>query len=256
MLSSEATHVLAILVLAVLAMLLAAGFWHWLRGHPHYSAGQRICYFYGYVIARILWRTEVVGRLEMPSDQAAIVVSNHRCPYDPAFIQLAADRVVHWMVAKEYCRHPALAWFFRTVESIPVSRAGVDTAATRAAIRYAQTGDLVGLFPEGRINDSSRLLLPGRPGAALIAIRTGLPIVPCYISGAPVGTTILSTMFVPARTRLTIGRPIDISRFLGREKDRRAIEQLTRLMLQEIACLAGQGEFQPTLAGRRWMADV
>ena len=52
------------------------------------------------------------------------------------------------------------------------------------AIRYAQEGGLVGLFPEGRVNTTDELLLPGRPGAALIALRARVPVIPCYVQGA------------------------------------------------------------------------
>ena len=67
------------------------------------------------------------------------------------------------MVAGEYWKYPVMALVFRTLGCIPVGRRGVDTAATKQAIRLANEGGLVGLFPEGRINTSSELLLPGRP---------------------------------------------------------------------------------------------
>ena len=128
-------------------------------------------YPFNYVMARILWRAKIVGKLQIPPGQGAIIVCNHIGPIDPSFIALSTHRIVHWMVAKEYCSDPTMSWFFTIMQAIPVNRRGVDTAATKLAIRYASQGDLVGLFPEGRINDTDRLLLPGRPGAALIALR-------------------------------------------------------------------------------------
>ena len=115
-------------------------------------------------MARVLWRAEVTGTLDIPPGQGAVIVCNHVGPIDPSFIALASNRIVHWMVAKEFCVHPGMSWFFKIMQAIPVNRRGVDTAATKLAIRYASQGDLVGLFPEGRINDTDRLLLPGRPG--------------------------------------------------------------------------------------------
>ena len=253
MLSSQGTHNLAVVVLIGLAAALAGYVAVWFR-HPYYTPGQRLCYFYGYVLARTLWRAEIRGRLPVTAGPGAVMVCHHPGPYDPAFIQLAAGRVVHWLVAREYYMHPAMAWFFRVVQSIPVSRAGIDTAATRMAIRYAQAGGLVGLFPEGRINTGTALLLPGRPGAALIALRTRVPVIPCYVSGSPNGANLLSAMFTPARTRLIIGQPIDIARFYGRERDRGALEELTKLLLVEIARRAVCNALQPQLAGRRWAA--
>jgi len=251
MLSAEATYVLAVAVLCLLGAVLGGLVIRWFR-HPHYTPAQRICYFYGEVMARVLWRAEVVGHIGLPPGQGAVIVCNHRGPYDPAFVQIVANRVVHWMVAREYCRHPVLSAFLRTAGCIPVSRGGVDTAATKAAIRYVLAGDLVGLFPEGRINTTRRPLLPGRPGAALIAIKARRPIIPCYLTGSPAAGSIVRSMFTPARARLIIGAPMDISPFYGREKDRQAMEELTLALLKRIAHLAGCADFEPQLAGRRW----
>ena len=121
-------------------------------------------YPFNYVMARVLWRAEVTGQLHVTPGQGAVIICNHIGPIDPSFIALATDQIVHWMVAKEYCVHPAMSWFFKIMQAIPVNRGGVDTASTKLAIRYAAQGDLVGLFPEGRINDTGRVLLPGRPG--------------------------------------------------------------------------------------------
>jgi 1-acyl-sn-glycerol-3-phosphate acyltransferase len=255
MLSHHATQILAGATLAGLGVALAATIGWWFR-HPFYTPSQRICYFYGYVIARVLWRAEIRGRFPVPCDHGALIVCNHRSPYDPAFIQIAANRVVHWMVAREYCEHLAFRWFFRIVQSIPVSRGGIDTAATKMAIRYAEQGHLVGLFPEGRINSTPKLLLPGRPGAALIALKARVPVIPCYVGGAPSGSNLWTTMIAPARTVLTVGQPIDLTPFYGREKEREALEELTRMFLAEIAKLAGCAGFQPQLAGRHWKPEI
>jgi 1-acyl-sn-glycerol-3-phosphate acyltransferase len=255
MLSHHATQILAGATLAGLGLALAAAIARWIR-HPSYTPAQRICYFYGYLLARILWRAEVRGRILVHGHQGALIVCNHRSPYDPAFIQIAANRVVHWMVAREYCEHPAFRWFFRTVQSIPVSRAGIDTAATKLAIRYAEQGRLVGLFPEGRINTTAELLLPGRPGAALIALKARVPVIPCYIAGAPSGTNLWSTMITPSHAVLTVGQPMDLTPFYGREKEREALEELTQLFLIEVAKLAGCAHFRPRLAGRHWKPEA
>jgi 1-acyl-sn-glycerol-3-phosphate acyltransferase len=202
-----------------------------------------------------LWRAEVEGSLRVPPDQGAIIICNHRSPFDPAFIQLATRRIVHWMVAREYVSSALTGWFLRIPRVIPVGRGGIDTAATKQAIRLAQNGGLVGLLPEGRINTTEKLLLPGRPGAALVALKSRVPIIPCYVSGSPMGKTILGSLFIPAKVRLVIGRPLDISQYYGQEKNREVLEELTRLFLKEIARLAGVEDYQPDLAGRKWLPE-
>jgi len=211
---------------------------------------QSLLFGFNLVMSRILWRARVSGPLPLRPDEGAVIVCNHRAPIDPAFVYLTTNRVVHWMVAKEYCLHPALAWFFRTCECIAVGRGGIDTSATKTAIRCARNGGLVGLFPEGRINTTEEVLLPGRPGAAMIALRARVRVVPCYVSGSPYDGTTWGCLFMPAKARLKVGRPIDLSEFFGRENDREVLEHLTRRFLSEIARLAGQPDYQPKLAGR------
>jgi 1-acyl-sn-glycerol-3-phosphate acyltransferase len=119
-------------------------------------------------------------------------------------------------------------------------------------MRYARQGDLVGMFPEGRVNTTNRLLLPGRPGAALVALKARVPVIPCYISGSPNDGTTLGFLFMPARTRLIVGQPIDISEYYDHDSDRGVLEQLTLRFMREIARLAGAPNYEPQLAGKRW----
>lgn len=214
------------------------------------TLGQTFWYGINYVIARVLWRAQVRGTLASPSPRGAVVVCNHRSSLDPSFIEIATNRVVHWMVAKEYCNHWAMGRFLRLAEVIPVNRAAQDTQATKMAIRYAQNGGLVGIFPEGRINTTDRFLLPGRPGAAMIALRARVPVIPCYVEGSPYDGTPLGCLLMPARVRVTLGDPIDLSEFYGREDDRDVLQEITKRLLSAIASLAGQPGFQPEVAGR------
>jgi len=211
---------------------------------------QTFWYGVNYAIARFLWRARVAGVLPIPPDRGAVVVCNHRSSLDPSLIEIATNRVVHWMVAKEYFKHWAMGRFLRLAEAIPVGRAGQDIQATKTAIRYAQNGGIIGIFPEGRVNATDRLLLPGRPGAAMVALKARVPVVPCYVEGSPYDGTPLGCLLMPARVQVRFGQPIDLSEFYGREDEREVLQQVTKQILSAIAALAGQPDFQPELAGR------
>ncbi len=256
MLSPEDTDLLATGLLAALGLaLLAIGVVRVLRSPL--TPLQATLYGVNCLLTRILWRTEIRGAMPIPPQQGAVIICNHRSPVDPSFIQLATgQRVTHWMVAREYCEHPLLAWFFRTTRAIPVGRGGIDTAATKMAIRYAEEGELVALFPEGRINVGRELLMPGRPGAALIALKARVPVVPCYCSGVRYDGTMLGALRTPARVRTVIGAPIDLSAYYGREGEREVLEELTLQFLRAIAGLAGRPDFEPGLAGRFYKSDL
>ena len=249
MLSAEIRDFFALCALASVGLVLVGGIVLRLRRSP-FSPAQSLLYALNYAVVRVLWRARISGSLAIPPRQGAVIICNHRCPLDPSFIAVTVLRVVHWMVAKEYCEDPALRWLLRTCGAIPVSRAGSDTAATKMAIRLAQNGELVGMFPEGRINTTDETLLPGRPGVAMIALKARVPVVPCYIHGAPYDGTTLGCLLMPASVKLIIGRPIDLTPYYDRDGEREVLEELTRLFMREVAALGGRPDFQPKLAGR------
>ena len=217
-----------------------------------YEPLQSAIYLANVLLTRVLWRTEIEGQLSIPDGQGAVIVCNHGSPVDPFFIQLMPQRVVHWMVAREYTDMFLLRDFFRATGAIPTNRGGIDTAATKAAIRYASAGQIVGMLPEGRINSTSNLLLGGRPGAALVALRARVPIIPCYIKDAPYDGTFWGCMFMTAKVHLTVGQPIDLSEYFDRRKENGVLQEVTLRVFREIAALAGDSEFEPEVAGRRW----
>ncbi|MEX0819709.1 MAG: lysophospholipid acyltransferase family protein [Pirellulaceae bacterium] len=213
---------------------------------------QGILWLIALLFVRLLWRAQLPRRVPPGSEKGAVVVCNHRSSIDPFFLQVCFDRPMHWMVAREFYENPAFGWFLRACEVIPVSRSGSDLAATRAAIRYAHRGDLVSLFPEGRINLTDQLLLPVRPGAIFVALRARAPLLPCYIEGAPFAGTPSSPFFMPARVSVRFGEVIDLSPYYDRPSSDALVKELLTRVVKSIASLAGQDDFEPVFAGRRW----
>jgi len=228
-----------IFLIALLAALAGAVAWT-LLGPGRYTFVERLLYAPVYALSRILWRVELewiesdsnpriiegdcVSSLVTTRDRqvttrdrhrlladriqsGAVLVANHRCSVDPFFIQLIAGTRVHWMVAGEYFKTPLVGNLLRAFRAIPTNRGGVDTASTKRAIALAKQGKFVGMFPEGRINRTPSPLLSIRPGAALVAVRAGVPMIPIWIEGAPVGPSIFSALFMPAKVRVIVGLP-------------------------------------------------
>jgi 1-acyl-sn-glycerol-3-phosphate acyltransferase len=214
---------------------------------------QAALYLVALFLTRLLWRTKVRGAIHLPAGQGAVVVANHRSSVDPIFIQLGTTRIVRWMVAKEYCEHPALRWLFRAAQSIPVGRGGVDTAATKSAIRECAAGGLIGMFPEGRLNQTEQLMLPGRTGVALIALKAGVPIIPCYIRGAPNKGSVYSPLFMTAKVEVVFGEPIDLSSYVACKREPRLLEEITLQAMTALARLSGDEEFHPSVqSAKQW----
>ncbi|MFP6613378.1 MAG: lysophospholipid acyltransferase family protein [Pirellulales bacterium] len=240
------------LVLTAFAVVVFVRLAMWMARSPFPYRYQLPLFFVNQLLTRVLWRTTVEGHFQLARERGAVIIANHRSSVDPCFIQVVLPRLVHWFVAKEYFGLPLVGRFLKRLLTIPTNRGGTDIAATRKAIRYAQEGSLVGVLPEGRINENDELLLPGRPGAALIALRANVPIVPCYIEGAPYNGTFWGCLFMVARVRVVIGEPIDLSRYQGADFTPELLKDVTISLLKSIATLAGHAEYQPAVAGRRW----
>jgi 1-acyl-sn-glycerol-3-phosphate acyltransferase len=246
-----------------------------LFGPGRYTLLERFLYAPCYVVARILWRVQVAWSPEygagskpeqwqadwLLSDRmqgGGVLVANHCSSMDPFFVQLCAGRRVHWMVASEYFRAPVVGSLLRAFEAIPTHRGGVDTASTKQAMAFARQGRFVGMFPEGRINRTGQPLMTVRPGAALVALRARVPIVPIWIEGAPIGPSIFSALFRAANIRVFVGPPDDWGLREAASSDRAdrsiAEEWIARVMLSSVA-RSGRTVQEVSLAGRHWVKE-
>lgn len=169
----------------------------------------------------------------VPRSGAAILICNHTSGLDPLLIQSTLNRVVVWMMAKEFYDIPWLNPIFRTIEAIPVERSGRDMAATRAAMRALHTGRLLGIFPEGRI-ENTRQLLPFQTGVALMAIKTGVPVFPAYLDGTQRRQTMLQAFLHRHEATLAYGPEVQFDRS---GTDRGTLERATAAMQQAVEAL-------------------
>ncbi len=125
----------------------------------------------------------VEGRENVPATGGAILVSNHLNNADPCIIPGALHRREVTMAKKELFKWPVISLLFRLIGAFPVDRQGADIAAIRQAQSVIHDGILLLMFPEGT-RSRDRQLHKGFPGTALVAYRTGAPIIPIAITGS------------------------------------------------------------------------
>lgn len=241
LLATNASSVLAIVWLGLLLLLAALYFAIQVR-RSEYSFEENLLYLPTFLMGRLLWRVEFTNAAPAELRGGAILVANHKSSVDPFFVQLAARRRVHWMVAKEYCVHPIFGPILRACKVIPTNRSGMDTASTKAAIRITGEGRLVGMFPEGRLNHTRALLLSFRGGAALVASRANVPMIPLLIEGSPYRRTVWSPVFMPANVRITFGQAI---------QPRQDTDEMILEWGRQLANLAGQPNAEVRLIASR-----
>ncbi len=204
------------------------------------------------MLTAFFWRSRVYGRI--PADVAgAVLISNHCSSVDPFFIQMASDRPIGWMVAREFTSGPVIGRILDIFDVIKAGRRGIDTAATKRVIREARSGRLICMFPEGRINTTDQFMLSCRPGAVMVAIRAGVPVIPCYLHNVAFTDEVIHPFHTPARVSLYVGEPIDVVTLSEGKTDKATLQRITRLCIAEIGKLAGLENWEPELAGRNWM---
>ncbi len=195
-----------------------------------------------FVVARLLMR--VLGRLRssgeghVPRRGGVLYCPNHASDADPAAIFVSAPRRC-WMVAKsELFDIPVAGWFFRRFHGLSINRDSADRAALRRIEARLKAGDPVLLFPEGRVSETGRLG-PIQPGAALLALRANVPIIPIGLQNTPgllpYGALLLRPS--PHPVVVTYGPPIHPRDFAHLPRAR-AIAAMTENLGAELARLS------------------
>jgi 1-acyl-sn-glycerol-3-phosphate acyltransferase len=186
------------------------------------------------LISRVWHHTVVLKRPRLPVAGPAILVCNHTSGLDPLLIQSVLDRVVIWMMAKEYYDIKAMTWVFKAIEAIPVDRFGRDSASVRAALRHLHNGRVLGVFPEGRI-ENSREMFPFQTGVAAMAIKTGAPVYPAFLDGTQRNKPMLWAFLWPNRATLAFGPTVELDRS---SSSRENLEAATRKIQDAVQALA------------------
>jgi 1-acyl-sn-glycerol-3-phosphate acyltransferase len=130
-----------------------------------------------WLLIHILCRYRVVGREHIPLQGPVLVVANHLIWYDPLLIGVTFPRRLWFMTKIEIFRVPLVGFGCRISGQIPVHRGESDRASLEQALNYLRRGRAVTIFPEGVVAQHERLLA-AHTGAAMLALRSGVPILP------------------------------------------------------------------------------
>ena len=142
--------------------------------------------FMVWILVHTVYRVRRAGLERVPDDGPAVIVCNHVSYVDALVITAACRRPIRWVMDHRIFRIPFLSFFFRTVRAIPIAPAKEDPEGLKQAYdaiaAALEAGDLVGLFPEGRLTADGEMS-PFRPGIAQIVARTPVPVIPMALSG-------------------------------------------------------------------------
>ena len=167
----------------------------------------------------IIFPRRVTGLENIPAEGGFILCLNHISARDPLFVstRIARKRRMFFLAKKELFNNKILKWVMDHLGGIPIDRGNADLSAIRKSMQVLKEGYGLGIFPQGtRSRDNTPT--PMLNGAAMIALRGGVPVIPAYIDGP---------YHLFHRVDIRFGTPIDFSDF-ARRLDSNTLNEATK----------------------------
>jgi len=176
--------------------------------------------FFKYLLTPFFWlifRPIIIGGENLRIRGKAIFVCNHMSMADPVMLAFASPRIIHFMAKSELFANPVANVFFRALLAFPVNRRQSDMASMKNAIRVLEKGKVFGIFPEGKraVTDD---LDEFEKGAAFLAIRSGAPVVPIYLS---------RDTYKKVRLKMAVGEPILVGSLVATTPKNKLVDVVT-----------------------------
>jgi 1-acyl-sn-glycerol-3-phosphate acyltransferase len=184
-------------------------------------------------IFKVVFRVHVSGKEHVPATGAYVVAPSHRSILDIPFAAYMTRRRIRFMAKKELFKTWIGRTFFNALAAIPVDREVADRAALRAAQQALESGEPVGVFPEGT-RHAGQVLGDMHDGAAYLAQKLGVPIVPVGIGGSE--EIMAKGKLFPRfkKVAVVIGRPIPPTGEAGTAMRRSEVRELTERLRTEL----------------------
>ncbi len=152
-------------------------------------------------------RMHIEGREHLPATGAYVLAPIHRSYVDTPITACVSTRRIRFMGKQEIWKYASVGWLVSALGAFPVNRGHADREALMKCIRILQNGEPLTLFPEGERKDGP-VVHPLFDGAAYVAARVGVPIIPIGIGGSARVMPRHAKFIHPHRVCVVIGEPI------------------------------------------------
>ena len=176
----------------------------------------------------------IEGRENVPPG-GCLIVSNHVSFMDPTTVGWAVAREIYYLGRKSLFKPPFWSWFLPVCNVLPIDRDAHDISGLRRIIKMLKGGHAVMMFPEGTRSPDGQIQA-AEPGAGLIALKAGVPILPVRIFGTyeSLSRHVKRLRFHPIR--VVIGKPY-LPIGTENRKDKDIYARVSQEMLDKISQL-------------------
>ena len=198
-----------------------------------------IAYNLLFLLARWLFKLEIIGQNHVPKKTGVLIVSNHISYLDPLFLGTAVGRELNFMARESLFRNRFFGTLIREVNAFPVKRGQPDRTALKKALSLMKEKEALLIFPEGTRGTGDKMRKP-RQGAGFIAYWADCPVIPAYIKGTEIALPRNAKKVRLTKVVVAFGKPIDINKFKNVSNRRRAYSLIAQEIIDKIALLKGE----------------
>lgn len=156
--------------------------------------------------------------------------ANHNSMLDMFFLGFNLDRWIYWMAKEELFKNPFSALIFKSLGAFPVKRGAVDIGSIKTAYKLIEKGKIIGIFPQGHRIDPAKIdIMKAKSGAAMIAAKSGVPVIPAYVQGS-------YKLF--SKMRVVFGDPFVIENTQDLKYTKEELLEMSRNILKRVYSLA------------------
>lgn len=152
-------------------------------------------------------RARVIGKHNIPKSGPFLLAPIHRSNIDTPLAAAVTSRRMRFMGKDSIWKFKPIGWIISSLGAFPVTRGSADREALKRCISVLESGEPLVLFPEGT-RQSGPVVQPLFDGAAYVAVKAGVPIIPVGIGGSEGVMPKGSKMIYPRKCVLVVGEPI------------------------------------------------
>jgi len=152
-------------------------------------------------ICKALFNIKVEGVENLPPEKRIIIAVNHASYLDPVALGAVIPKRIKWVIRKDVYSVWWVKWLFFLTGMIP------ENGAVGNSLSLLERGNTIGVFPEGTRSWDGRLQA-GKRGVAILALKTGAPVIPCAIRGSFEAYPRTALLPRPHPVKVIIGGPL------------------------------------------------
>jgi 1-acyl-sn-glycerol-3-phosphate acyltransferase len=165
--------------------------------------------------------------IPVAENESAIIVSNHISGLDPLLILASVKRPVRFLIASEQYYRFGFTWLFRLVGCIPIDRSKKADNSMRLAIKALDEGEVLVIFPQGKIHLPTEPKVRLKPGAARLASKLNCKITPVRLAGVACQGRVLSPVVIRGKAQINVCPIIDASKHSIEEINKKIMSCIT-----------------------------